>query len=119
MNVVRKILEKINVSLLMMFVLMQQAFADIPKSDDFLDDADDQKGGLELLFYLIEKFVQVVIIALVIYMVVLIFKGGAKKYDDITNERATWMDLGGHIIGGIAILTLGIIMFNWVGSWVD
>ena len=117
MQMLKKMLEKMNMAILMVMVFVMPAWADIPKSEDFAKGSED-KGGFDTLFWLGEKAVQVIIIGITIAFVIQIAKGAHKKYGDIAEEKATWMDVGGHLIGGIALLTLAIVMFNWVGTWV-
>jgi len=112
------VLSKVNLSFLVFFTWGMQAKAEIPTTDDFADGADD-KGAFETLFWLMEKGAQLVIIGIAIFFVFTIGKAAMKKYNDITEGQGSWIDLGGHIIGGIALLTLTIVMLNWVGTWVD
>lgn len=95
-----------------------QVRADMPTTDDFADGSDD-KDGAEMLMWLMEKFIQVVIIGMTAWFAILIIKGAMKKYNDISDERGGWMDLAGHVVGGLALLTLGIILFNLADTWVE
>lgn len=95
-----------------------QVRAEIPGTDDFADGAED-KGGIDTLYWIFEKFVQLIILGIAVAFVIVIGKAAIKKYNDISDERGSWMDLMGHVVGGIALLTLCIIMMNWVGTWVD
>ena len=95
-----------------------QVRASMPTTDDFADGADD-KDGAEMLMWLMEKFIQVIIIGMTAFFAILIIKGAMKKYNEITDERGSWMDLAGHVVGGLALLTLAIILFNLADTWVE
>ena len=101
-----------------LMALSYQVKAAIPETDDFADGADE-KGGLDTLYWIFEKFIQLIILGIAAVFVVVIAKAAIKKYNDISDERGSWMDLLGHVVGGIALLTLAIIMLNWVGTWVE
>jgi NADH:ubiquinone oxidoreductase subunit 4 (subunit M) len=92
--------------------------AEIPTTDDFADGADDL-GGFETVMFLIEKVSQLAVIAIAAYFVVILAKGMIHKYNEITDGRGSWMDLGGHVLGGLALLVLTIVALNWIGTWVD
>lgn len=118
MKIFKKLLSKANMAFYTLLAFSLQVRAEIPETDDFADGAED-RGGIDTLFWLLEKFVQLVVIALAAYFVIIIGKAAIAKYNDITDGRGNWMDLGGHIIGGVALLTLTIIMLNWIGTWVE
>ena len=113
----KKIVHKLNLSIFMFLIFVMQVSAEIPTTSDFEKGAEN-KGGFDTLMYLFEKLVQLIILGVAAYFVVIIAKGAIKKYNDISDERATYFDLAGHLIGGIAVLTLMIIMLNWVNGWV-
>ncbi|NQY36344.1 MAG: DUF2976 domain-containing protein [Alteromonadaceae bacterium] len=115
------VLAKVNVAFLMLFACLVQTHAQgttgIPTTSDFANGAE-KKGAFQTLFWLMEKGAQLIVIAIAVFFVFIIAKGAMKKYNDITEGRGGWIDLGGHVIGGIALLTLTIVMLNWVGTWV-
>lgn len=110
-------IKKFKLAFWSVMALAWQVRADIPTTDDFAKGSDG-KDGAEMLMWLMEKFVQVIIIGMTTWFAILIFKGAMKKYNDISDERGSWMDLAGHIVGGLVVLTLGIILFNLAGEWV-
>jgi len=116
-NLCKKSRTKANILLWTLLGFSLQVRAEIPTTDDFADGADD-KGAFETLFWLLEKGVQLIIVGIAAFFVFTIGKAAMKKYNDITEERGSWIDLGGHIVGGIALLALTVVMLNWVGDWV-
>lgn len=118
---VKKVIKAIKVKSKLFFGALMafawQVHADIPTSKDFAKGSEG-KDGAQTLMWLMEKFVQVIIVAMTAWFAILIIKAAMKKYNDITDERGSWMDLAGHVVGGIALLTLGVILFNLVGTWV-
>lgn len=90
--------------------------AEIPTTDDFASGADD-KGGFEILFWLLEKAVQVIVLGVGAAMVVAIAKNCIQKYHDIGEGKSTWLDLGATVIGGVVLLVLVIVVLNWIGTW--
>lgn len=118
MGVLKKFANIVRMASLFLFVLSVSLRADIPETDDFADGAED-KGGVETLFWLLETFLQVAVIAIAGFFVLNIGRSAIEKYKEVTDGRASWIDLGGHIIGGVALLTLTIVMLNWIGTWVE
>lgn len=119
MKMLRKVVKKAKVAGYMAMAVAMQVRADgIPETDDFADGGED-KGGFETLLWLGEKTAQLIILGIASMFVFYIGRAAMKKYNDITDDRGTWVELGGHIIGGVVLLTLTIIMLNWVGGWVD
>ncbi|NJI86967.1 DUF2976 domain-containing protein [Shewanella sp. Iso12] len=90
--------------------------AGIPTTDEFADGADD-KNGFELLFWILEKLSQFVVVALSAFFLIVIIKGAIAKYDEISDGKGGYIDLGGHVVAGLGLLTLAIVMFNWIGTW--
>lgn len=116
LSALKSLFNKACISFFLFFVLPLKA--DIPSSDDFIDGADNQ-DGVETLYFIIEKFLQVVVLGVMCWIVILIMKGAGKKYDEISEGKATYVDLAGHVVGGVAVVAVGVIAANWVGSWVD
>lgn len=116
-KVFKLVTEKFKLLFWTLMVLAWQAQANMPTTEDFAKGSDN-KDGAEMLMWLMEKFVQVIIIGMIAWFAILIIKGAMKKYNDISDERGRWMDLAGHLVGGLALLTLGIILFNLVDTWV-
>nr|WP_257327061.1 DUF2976 domain-containing protein [Alteromonas macleodii] len=117
-KVFKAMAEKSKLAFWTLMAFAWQVRADMPTTDDFADGSDD-KDGAEMLMWLMEKFVQVVIVGMTAWFAILIIKGAMKKYNDISDERGSWMDLAGHVVGGLALLTLGIILFNLADTWVE
>lgn len=118
MKVLKKFKNKAVLAFWSMLAMSYQVRAEIPTTDDFADGADDL-GAIETLYWVFEKFVQLIILGIAVAFVIVLGKAAIKKYNDISDERGSWMDLLGHVVGGIALLTLTIIALNWVGSWID
>lgn len=110
---IKSIGQKISLAVLM---TASQVQAQIPSTDDFAAGADD-KGAFELLSWILVKGVQVIIVGIACFFVFAIARSAIEKYGDITDGKGTWLDLAGHVVGGIVLLVLAIVMFNWVQTW--
>ncbi len=100
-------------------ILAMDAAADIPATEQFVGKNAPNDGAFSTLFWLMAQGVKIVIAGIAAFFVFTIGKGVMKKYNDITNERGSWIDLGGHVVGGVALLALTILMMNWADTWVQ
>lgn len=101
-----------------LLLLPMQVLANIPTTDDFAAGAND-RDAVGVLFWLMGRFLQVIVFGLAAYGIVIVIKNAIAKYNEIGDGRATYMDVGIIIIAGLAILTLAIIMLNWLQSWIS
>ncbi len=117
MGFLRQLSSLLQLVLLCLIGFSLELSAGIPETSDFAQGVGE-RGGVETLFWLLQTFVQVVVLGLAAYFVLIIGKAAITKYNEITDGRGNWIDLGGHVIGGIGLLTLTIVILNWIGTWV-
>ncbi len=113
----QQLAKQVQIFLFSLIAFSVQLNAEIPTTDDFAKGIGE-RSAVETLFWLLETFVQVIVLGLAAYFVIIIGKAAITKYNEITDGRGNWIDLGGHVIGGIALLTLTIVILNWIGTWV-
>lgn len=118
MKILSFITSKISVFFWGVMAFTYQVKADIPQTDDFADGADDQ-GGIDTLYWLLEKFMQFIVLGVAAIFIIVIAKAAIVKYNEISDGRGGWLDLAGHVVGGVALLTLAIVMFNWIPDWIS
>ncbi|MBY8168161.1 DUF2976 domain-containing protein [Vibrio fluvialis] len=89
------------------------ANGNIPTVDEIMGSDVKKSNVWDTLYAVAGAVIALAILCVIAWVFLEIVHGGVAIYSEIKAERKTWAALGGHIIGGVALLGIGVVVSTY------